>query len=244
VPTSTAWNAGQELLNRAHRGEFDHASEETRAQAVSELIQGCSSAAAVLALQPFTGVDSALVTPIHYRMVEGIARIRGHVVDALAIYRDILRPLRDKVLFDHFAMMGLKFVPFTNILAIPVAYGLTCALGAVSAEYYGRDRAMDRREMRSLFDAVYKRANRRAYKEKRNELRAMFRSPAIRQRIDELKKARREGTLRPEEVERRIDELLGTPFETGEVRRSGTGGTVRAPMVASPRARETPTSRG
>jgi hypothetical protein len=126
-----------------------------------------------------------------------------------------LWPLRDKILFHHFAMMGVKFVPFTNILAIPVAYGLTCAIGAVSAAYYGRGCAVAKREMRGLFDAVYKRANERAYREKRNELRAMFRSPEIRRRIDELKKARRDGTMGPEEVERRIDEILSTPFVAG-----------------------------
>jgi hypothetical protein len=159
-------------------------------------------------------------------MVEGIARIRGHVVDARGIYRDIVRPLRDKILFHHFAMMGVKFVPFTNVLAIPVAYGLTCAIGAVGAGYYGRGRAMEKREMRALFDAVYKRANERAYREKRNELRAMFRSPAIRRRIDELKKASREGRIGPAEVERRIDEILSTPVVAAEDGRTGSDGAA------------------
>jgi uncharacterized protein (DUF697 family) len=209
VPYATPWNLGQDILSRAQRGDFDRASDEAKAQAVSEFIRACSEGAAVLALQPFTGVDTALLTPVHYRLVAGIARVRGYIVDARAVQLEILGPLRGKIVFHHAAMMGAKFVPFMNILAVPVAYGLTCAIGGVSAEFYARDRDMKRREMRARFDAAYKRSHDQAYKEKRNELRAMFRDPATRRRIDELKKARRDGTMGPEEAERRIDEILG-----------------------------------
>ena len=42
----------------------------------------------------------------------------------------------------------------------------------------------------------------------RNDLRTMFRSPEIRRQIRELKKERREGTIRAKDVEQRIDAIL------------------------------------
>ena len=208
MPSTSPWNLWRELLYRAEQGEFDTADAETRARVASEFVRACSSAAAVLALQPFTGVDSALVTPLHYRMVCGVARIHGYAVDARATYAEILWPLRAKIVAHHLGMMAAKFVPFTNLLAVPVAYGLTCAIGGVSAEYYARGRALQPREMRSRFSAIYKRAHGQAYKEKRNEFRAMFRSPEVRRRIDDLKKDRHAGAADADDVERRIEEIL------------------------------------
>jgi uncharacterized protein (DUF697 family) len=208
VPGTPPWNLWKELLNRAERGEFDTADAETKARVASEFIRACSSAAAVLALQPFTGVDSALVTPLHYRMVCGVARIHGYAVDARATYAEILWPLRAKIVTHHLGMMAAKFVPFTNLLAVPVAYGLTCAIGGVSAEYYARGRALEPREMRTRFSAIYKRAHGQAYKEKRNEFRAMFRSPEVRRQIEELRKERHDGTADADDVERKVEEIL------------------------------------
>jgi uncharacterized protein (DUF697 family) len=208
VPATPPWNVCKEALQRAQSGEFDHASENVKAAVVSEVIRSCSSSVAVFALQPFTGVDSAIITPIHYRMVGVIARIYGCATDTRAAYREILRALRGRIITHHLAMMGAKFVPFTNLLAVPVAYALTCAIGEVSAEYYRRGRAIEKREMKARFDATYMKAHEHAFREKRNELRAMFRAPEIQKQVRELKKARSDGTLGPEEVERRIDEIL------------------------------------
>jgi uncharacterized protein (DUF697 family) len=208
VPSAVPWNLCNEILDRVQRGEFDHAGEEAKGRAVTELISSCSSAAAVLALQPFTGVDTALVTPLHYRMVAGIARIRGYALEARAPYEEILGRLRGKIFAHHLGMMAVKFIPFTNLLAVPVAYGLTCAIGGVSSEYYERGRTMGAKEMKQRFNAIYKKAHEQAFREKRNEFRTMFRNPTIRRQIGELKKARHEGTASAEEVERRIDEIL------------------------------------
>jgi len=204
---------------RAERGEFDGATEGERERAVAEVIRTCSSSAAVFALQPFTGMDSAIITPIHYRMVGVIARIHGYPLEARTAYREIQRLLRGRIFGHHIAMMGAKFVPFTNFLAVPIAYGLTCALGEVSAEYFRRGRDVEKREMRSRFDATYVKAHEVAFREKRNELRAMFRAPEVQKQIQKLKEARRDGKLASEEVERRIDEIL----RQDEVRARGRG---------------------
>jgi uncharacterized protein (DUF697 family) len=205
---SAPWNLCNATLTRAQGGEFDGASEQTKENAVQELIRRCSSAVAVYALQPLPGVDSAIVIPVHNRMVGIIARIRGYRIDARRVDQDILGPLSGELLFTHAAMVGAKLIPFVDIFAVSVAYALTCALGQVSDEYYRRRRAMAEREMRLHFDACYAKAYEFAFREKRNEFRAMFRDRKVREQIGELKKARRDGTIAAEEVERRIDDIL------------------------------------
>jgi uncharacterized protein (DUF697 family) len=199
------------MLRRAQTGEFDQASEDRKAHAISDLLQTCSSSAAVLALQPFPGVDSAIVTPIHHRMIEVIARIRGYPVETRPVYDEVLGPLGGKLVVPHLAMLASKIVPFADIFGVSVAYALTRAIGCVSDEYYRRGQAMEKREMRAQFTVNYKKAYEHAFKERRNELRAMFRNPEVRRKVRELKKARRDGTIAADEVERKIDEALRSP---------------------------------
>jgi uncharacterized protein (DUF697 family) len=208
VVSVAPWNLCNATLKRAEAGEFDHASDNAKTVVIHDLIRGCSSAVAVLALQPFPGIDSAFVAPIHQRMIGVIARVHGYRVDNRAIDQDILGPLGAEILVSHVAMVAAKLLPFVDIFAVCLAYALTVGIGRASHEYYRRHREMTEAEMRRLFDAHYTMAYEHAYKEKRNELRAMFRDASVRQRIRELKKARRDGTIEDEEVERRIDEIL------------------------------------
>jgi uncharacterized protein (DUF697 family) len=196
------------LLGRAQRGEFDNASENARDGVVSELVGNCSWTVAACALQPFPGVDSAIVAPIHRQMIETVGRIYGYHLDGRAISKDILEPLRGRIVFHHAAMVGAKLVPFVDILAVPVAYALTCGIGEVSKAYYRRGRSMPKREMRARFDTVYARAHEHAFREKRNEIRAMFSTRRKQRQIRDLKKAGRNGTLTLSEVEQRIEEIL------------------------------------
>jgi uncharacterized protein (DUF697 family) len=202
------WNICKDLLGRAQNGEFDHATDSTRDGVVSELVGTCSWTVAAYALQPFPGVDSAIVAPIHRQMIETVARIYGYRVDGRVISKRILGPLRSRILIHHAAMVAAKVVPFVDILAVAVAYALTCGIGEVSKAFFRRGGAMRKREMRARFDAVYAQAHERAFKEKRNELRAMFSNRKVQSEIRDLKKAARDGKLAIGEVERRIEEVL------------------------------------
>jgi uncharacterized protein (DUF697 family) len=208
VAAPTPWNVYRETLEHSLHDDFDHASEEARASAVSRLIETSSAAAAVLAFQPFPGVDSLLVTPVHQELVEGIAHIRGFRLDRHGVFHEIVYPLGRRLVVQHAAMAATKLIPFADFLAVPVAYALTLTLGQVADDYFRRGRSMSPEELRTCFDAVYKVERAHAVKEKRDELRALFREPEVRRRVEEVKEAGRRGALSPEQVDRAIGEIL------------------------------------
>jgi uncharacterized protein (DUF697 family) len=208
VENENLWSRYQETLRRAQSGELDHASEEEKRAAISDLIEMTSSATTALALQPLPGVDSAFVTPILARMVDAIARVRGYRLDPGAAYDAVAGPIGEQILISHLAIAAAKLLPFLDMVGTAMAYGLACATGEVSAEYYRRGREMDRREMRSRFQTRYKKSYELAFRERRDDLLALFRTPAVRERIRQLKKARRDGSVQADEVADRMDEIL------------------------------------
>jgi uncharacterized protein (DUF697 family) len=208
VANENLWSRYRETLRRAESGELDHASEAEKRGAISDLIEMSCTTTTALALQPFPGIDSAFVTPIHTRMIAAIGRVRGYHLDPDAAYHDVLEPLGEQLLISHLAIAAAKLLPFLDMVGTAMAYGLTCATGDVGAEYYRRGRAMDRREMKARFQRTYRKSYGLAFREKRSELFALFYKPEVRQRIQQLKKARREGTVRADEVADRMDEIL------------------------------------
>ncbi len=209
------WNTYLETLKRTLDGEFDGASEERKARAVEDVIRTSSAAASVVALQPFPFVDSALVLPIQRRMVEGVERIHrstpGRDHDHVA--SEIFKPLRRDFLGPHLAMAGGKLIPIVpfigDLITVSVAYALTCAIGELSDRYFRAERVMAPSEMRCAFNLMYRETFERTYKNKRNELLAVFRrNPEVRRQIEDLKRARRDGTVGRQEAERMLDDIL------------------------------------
>jgi uncharacterized protein (DUF697 family) len=202
------WSRYKATLRRAQNGELEHADEGGKRKAIEDLIEMASVAATALALQPFPGVDSALVGPIQTRMIVAIARVHGYRLDPSAPSRDILAPLGEQLVISHLTIAAAKLLPFLDLFGTAMVYGLMSATGDVSAEYYRRGRSMNRREMKARFRATYRRAYEKAFNEKRDDLRALFREPQVREQIRDLKRARCKGTLGADEVAARIDQLL------------------------------------
>ena len=104
---------------------------------------------------------------------------------------------------------GLRVVPFVGgLVAMPVAYASTRALGELSRLYFAGACTMSDDRMAQCFDAIYKVQYERIYEQNRDELKAVWRSPASRRKVQELRKARREGRPSDDEMTRRTEELL------------------------------------
>lgn len=202
----------RETLKRARTGEFVRASPGERARAVAELIRTSSSAAAVVALQPIPFVDVATLTPMQRRMVQSIALVHGYALDDAGV-RDMFRTFRQRIMASHLTMAAAKLIPLVPVIptafAVSVAYALTCALGEASHRYFVARKLIPDEEMKTSLDVIYRDTLERAFRAKRNELRALFRDPRVRREIDALKKARRDGKIGEVEAERRMEEVLG-----------------------------------
>jgi uncharacterized protein (DUF697 family) len=208
------WNAYNQALKRSLDGEFDGADERHKASAIEDVIRCSSSAAALIILQPFPVIDAALIAPVQHRMVEAIGRIHGYQVDRTTRDR-IFKAFRGKLITLNAAIAGAKLVPFVpfvgDLFAMSVAYALTSTIGELSDRYFRSRFTMTPSCMTACFNAIYKEQYERTYKKRRNELKALWRTPGIRRQVAELKKERREGRLTDDETERRIEELLRHP---------------------------------
>jgi uncharacterized protein (DUF697 family) len=164
-------------MRRALAGGFESASEDEKSSLVDETIRASSTRAAVLTLQPVAVVDVALLTPLQRRMVEGIAHIRGR--SEAEVTGEIFRALSRPLIGPHVAIASAKLVPFVPLLpglfAVSVAYALTYALGEFTDAYVRATTPPPPDEMRTSFKAIYRRRFELTYREKREEMKAMFR---------------------------------------------------------------------
>jgi uncharacterized protein (DUF697 family) len=164
------------VLKKAIDGGFDDASDVEKARAVHEAIRLSSLRAALLALQPLAFVDSPVLTRLQARMVRGIGRIHGRRDHKTA--HEILRPLRRRLVVPHLTIAATKLLPMVPVLpdlvAVSVAYALTYTIGELSDDYF-RGPALRPSEMRARFDLLYRRRFEQTYREKRDEMKAMFR---------------------------------------------------------------------
>jgi uncharacterized protein (DUF697 family) len=203
--------AGAQRRDTTIHGKGDGASGDPTAKAVRDLVRKCSLQTAALALEPVPLLDSAIFIPMQHTMVQSIARLRGHCLDGKAV-RETFARIRGRLFVPNAIIALAKLITFVPVLpelvSGSVAYALTSAIGELTDRYFRRGGAMSPAEMRSSFDAIFREEFVRTYKERRDELRAMFRSPELRREIDELKHARHDGTMDPDEVARRTMEIL------------------------------------
>jgi uncharacterized protein (DUF697 family) len=201
-----------EMLERGLGGDFDRSTEPEKAKAVVKAIRTCSTAVAVLSLQPFPIVDSAVMIPMQFNMVQAIGRIHGYVVDVNEIRDRIFKAILGRLIALHACLACSKFVGFipivTDVFEASLAYALTSTIGELADGYFRSGRTMPRARLAAEFDCIYKRHYGRVYRQQRNELKALWGNPSLRRQVDQLKAARRNGMLSEEEFEDRFEELL------------------------------------
>jgi uncharacterized protein (DUF697 family) len=208
---SAPWNAYVATLKKSLSGELDGANEQVKSSTVQDIIRSSSSIAALVILQPLPVVDAALISPVQSRMVHAIASIHGNRANDRA-RREIFRTLRGRLITVNAEIAAVKLVPFVpfvgDLFGMSMAYALTWAVGELSDRYFRSGCTLDKAQMLERFDEAYRERYEQAYKEKRDEFRAMWRSPTVRRQIDQLKRARHDGRLTADEVERGTEELL------------------------------------
>ncbi|MBI2570784.1 MAG: DUF697 domain-containing protein [Candidatus Schekmanbacteria bacterium] len=190
-----------DTINRVMHGGYDNASDEERVAAVRDMIEVCSTAAAAVAIQPIPLVDIALISPIQIAMVQAVGRIHGHRLDRKAVL-EMLSTFGASLVAQNAIMAASKLIPFLGwLISASVAYALTYAVGEVSDHYFRSGRGLAARDLKEHFDRVYK--------SKKAEQEARFkRSGDLKDRLEQLKAAHRDGILTDEELARKKEEIL------------------------------------
>jgi uncharacterized protein (DUF697 family) len=190
-----------DTLKRVLDGDYSEATEEEKTKAVRELIQVCAVAAGAVTIQPIPFVDTALVTPIQIGLVQGIGKIHGYKLDKRSIL-EILSTFGASIVAQNVIMAAAKFIPFLGwVVTISMAYALTWAIGEVSDHYFRNGRNVDEGELKKMFERVYK--------AKKTEKEASHKADkTLKQKLEELKDAKKDGLLTDEEFEAKKAELL------------------------------------
>ena len=190
--------------------QLAHASPQEQERRVDELTRKTSVTAAVAAMQPLPIVDAVLLTPLQVRLVRSIAQIRGRSVEDADVKR-MFRAVQMPILVAQAALAMVKLVqrvPWVpRVLAVSLAYSLTCAIGRVSDEYFVHSHA-DVEELATRVAEVSKRQFTGVVRSTRDELATIFREAAPRRRLKELLKARRDGTIDADEEAWRLEAIL------------------------------------
>jgi uncharacterized protein (DUF697 family) len=199
------------MTKRVLDGEFDASSVAEKAKAAREVIQRSSLASALLAVEPIPLLDVAIVNPIEHRMVQSIARLHGYQLDRKEI-AETFAMLRGRLIGPNAAIAVAQLITlvpiFPDLIAATLAYALTAAIGDLGDRYFRTGRSMSSREVKASFDAIFRHEFKSVYTEGRDDIKALFRNPRIRDRIGELKRRRRAGTMDPVEVAQEISEIL------------------------------------
>jgi uncharacterized protein (DUF697 family) len=196
------------MLERGLGGDFDRTTEREKSKAVVKTIRTCSMATALVSLEPFPIVDSAVMIPMQFRMVQAIGCIHGYVIDFNEVQNRIFKAFPGRLIALHSALACSKFVGFipivTDLFEASLAYALTSTIGELSDRYFRSGRTMPHARLAAEFDDIYK----RVYRQQRKELEALWGNPSLRRQFDQLKAARRDGLLSDDEFEHRLEELL------------------------------------
>ncbi len=193
-----------DTFQRVLSGDYADATDEERAEAVREVIEmGSAAAAGAVMLQPLPLIDAILISPIQIGMVQAIGRVHGHQLDKKSII-EILSTFGASVLAQNLIVSSAKLVPFAGWVAAPaMAYALTWAVGEVSDHYFTQGRGVTPDELRDMFKKVYR-------DKKDEKVSAHAGDQTLKQRLQQLQEAREAGMLSDEEYEAKKAEILAS----------------------------------
>ncbi len=190
-----------ETIKRVLDGDYRDASEEEKTRAVKELVQVCSVAAGAVTFQPFPLVDTFLITPIQIGMVQGIGKIHGYKLDSKSVL-EMLGTFGASIVGQNLIMAAAKLIPFFGwVVSISIGYALTWAVGEVSDHYFRNGRNLDEAELKAMFERIYK--SKKAEKTEQHKG-----DKSLRDKLEQLKKAKADGLLTDEEFEAKKNEIL------------------------------------
>jgi uncharacterized protein (DUF697 family) len=190
-----------ETIKRVLDGNYADASAEEKERAVQNLVRVCSIAAGAVTIQPFPFVDTALISPIQIAMVQGIGKIHGYKLDTKSIV-EMLGTFGASIVAQNVVMAAAKFIPFLGwVVSISIGYALTWAIGEVSDHYFRNGRHVDEAELKAMFQRVY--TAKKAEKTEQHKG-----DKKLREKLEELKRAHKDGLLTDAEFEAKKAEIL------------------------------------
>lgn len=190
-----------ETMKRVLDGDYTDASEEEKTRAVKELVQVCSVAAGAVTFQPFPLVDTVLITPIQIGLVQGIGKIHGYKLDTKSIL-EMLGTFGASIVAQNLIMAAAKLIPFVGwVITISMGYALTWAIGEVSDHYFRNGRKVDEAELKAMFERIYK--TKKAEKTEQHKA-----DKTLKEKLEQLKKARADDLITAEEFESKKAEIL------------------------------------
>jgi uncharacterized protein (DUF697 family) len=188
-------------MKRVLDGDYTDASEDEKTRAVKELVQVCSVAAGAVTFQPFPLVDTVLITPIQIGLVQGIGKIHGYKLDTKSIL-EMFGTFGASIVAQNLIMAAAKLIPFVGwVITISMGYALTWAVGEVSDHYFRNGRRVDEAELKAMFERIYK--TKKAEKTEQHKA-----DKTLKEKLEQLKRARADGLLTDEEFETKKAEIL------------------------------------
>lgn len=190
-----------DTVKRVIDADYSDATDAEREQAVREVMEICATAAAAVTIQPIPFLDVALLSPIQIAQVQAVGRVYGYTLDKKSVI-EILSTFGASLVAQGAMMAAAKFIPFIGWIVVPaMAFALTWAIGEVSAHYFRNGRGVPSSELSAMFDKVYKR-------KKEEKTSAHKSNTTLKERLEQLKEARREGLLTDEEFEAKKAAML------------------------------------
>jgi len=190
-----------DTIHRVLDGNYDDATPEEKAQAVREMIQVCSVAAAAVAVQPFPLIDALLISPVQIALVQAIARIHGYKLDQKSVV-EILSAFGAALVTQNLIIAAAKLVPFAGwIVGISMAYALTWAVGEVAEYYFKNGRGVSQDDLQVMFKKVY-------HAKKAEKEAAHKGDTTLKEKLQQLKDAREAGMITEDEFNAKKESLL------------------------------------
>lgn len=190
-----------ETFERVVNGDFASAGDEQKVEAVREVIQVASVAAAAVTVQPIPIIDMVLIAPIQIGMVQAIGRVHGYRLDRKSVL-EILSSFGAGLVTQGVLISTTKLVPIVGFLAaIPMAYALTWSVGEVAHYYFKSGRGVSPDELKDMFEKLY--GSKR--KEKAD---ASRRSGSLKEKLSDLVAAYEAGLVTEDEFKKKKEEIL------------------------------------
>jgi uncharacterized protein (DUF697 family) len=190
-----------DTIRKVMDGDYEHAPQAEKDEAVRDLIKVCSIAAAAVTIQPIPLLDTALISPIQIAMVQAIGRVHGYKLDRKSIV-EILGTFGASLVAQNVIMAAAKLIPFAGwLITTSMAYALTYAIGEVSDHYFRNGRGVPQHELKDMFKRIYE--QKKAEKQRANEG-----NGTLKDKLEQLKKAHESGLLTEEEFAKKKEQLL------------------------------------
>jgi uncharacterized protein (DUF697 family) len=180
-------------------------------KAIRDVILTASFETALLALEPAPLLDIAVFAPIQHQMVQSIARLRGYELEGNDL-REAFGAVRGNLTVPRTIVALAKFIAVVpgmpEVISGTVGFALSSAIGEVFDRYLLSGRKMSKVDVRKSFDALFRSSVKRAYRERRDELRAMFGSSPLRRDLRALKREYKKGKVGAEDLARKVTDAF------------------------------------